>query len=199
MSVPPTTTEMEESISDNMEALRPALPTLQAKVVDIVALCKSSLPLRSIHVAVKARAESIAGIVGQVSACRIGCSHCCKMAVGISSIEAGFLGEAIGVVPHTVEGYGESIVEKYINTVCPFLKNNQCVIYAHRPLVCRTHFNVSAYPEQCDTINNPGRDVPNINFTEVWNHYGVLDLMHGAVLADIRDFFPYGLDEVASL
>ena len=140
-------------------------------------------------------------LTAPISACKSGCSHCCKMAVTITSDEAASIGEAIGVVPLRPPPVvdQEATVAKHMNTVCPFLKSNVCSIYEHRPVACRLHFNISAYPVVCDTINFPGNDVPNYNFEDLWFAVGAVSYLSGAYPADIRDFFPDGLDVIPSL
>lgn len=130
--------------------------------------------------------------VGEVSACRKGCSHCCNMAVGISTYEAHLIGKHIGVAPVNhrtdLDGIPGSITG-FMNVPCPFLKNNECSVYEVRPVACRTHFNLSEFPDLCDIKNYPGNTVPGPNFTSVW---GAQVRIHGdtSEFGDIRHFFP---------
>lgn len=146
--------------------------------------------------------KSAADIVAPISACGKGCGHCCKMAVTVTSYEAELIGKAVGVEPAKNVKMSldqDAMVAQYMNVPCTFLKKGICQIYDHRPLPCRTHFNVSDFPQLCDTINHPGQDVPNINFTKLWFASSVLGLEGDCIFADLREFFPEGLNPTESL
>lgn len=185
-----------------------SLPVLLKDERHIVTLLKEAgnIARYSTHIIdsnsrLSAIADELAGIVGPVSACGKGCSHCCKMAVAVSSAEAALIGSAINVNPHrpTIDyGTQKAMADKFMGVPCPFLENDECSIYEHRPLPCRTHFNLSAYPVLCDVINFPGNDVPNLDMRDLWMASAHLN-MHTSVFADIRDFFPEGRETVTSL
>lgn len=168
-----------------VESLVSALWALKDRALAGVADAGDVQQLRSLR-------DQLVQLIAPLSACGKGCSHCCKMAVTITSDEAAALGKEIGVTPKNPgpDWDRESMVSRYMNTVCPFLKNGVCQIYEHRPSACRTHFNVSAFPVLCDTINYPGHEVPNFDFRVFWAASAALALAHGGYPADIRDFFP---------
>lgn len=184
------------SISKATNALADSSETIQQLLDEpeyILQLTASpSVKFEMLHVV----RDSLAAIVAPVSACGKGCSHCCKMAVAISSHDAEVIGEFIGIKPLPVETNMDQrgLIDKYMGCPCPFLKKGICSIYEVRPTACRTHFNISEYPEVCDVINFPGHDVPNLNFQPLWMAEGLLALTSGGTLADIREFFPYGKD-----
>lgn len=145
--------------------------------------------------------DQLVQLIAPISTCGKRCSHCCKMAVTITSDEAAAMGRVLGLRPRKAAPVFDqaATVNQYMNTVCPFLKKGVCSIYEHRPTACRTHFNISAFPALCDTINYPGHEVPNFDFKILWTLAGLLSFSGGGYPADIRDFFPDGLEEIESL
>lgn len=149
--------------------------------------------------------KEAAEILAPVVVCSKGCSHCCYMAVGITLGEAKIISEAHGLTIHKPSGLvsRDNMVEKYSQVQCPFLKKGVCSIYEQRPLACRTHYNLSDYPEVCDIINHPGHDTPNLDFRNVWVVAAVIETQSENFseysFGDIREFFPYGLDEEQGL
>jgi uncharacterized protein len=41
--------------------------------------------------------------------------------------------------------------KKYFGQPCPFLENDRCSIYEHRPIICRLHHSFNDDSSQCDT------------------------------------------------
>lgn len=82
------------------------------------------------------------------SVCAKGCSHCCKLDVHISSLEAEYIEKN---TEYSIS-FGNADREKYTNDVyCPFHdpETAQCQIYDFRPMACRWFF---AYddPQLCE-------------------------------------------------
>lgn len=192
--------EVEDSIMRNLNKLGPHEKELKALInIEVQELVNSSMTGEMMDKRLSAIVSRLTEIVGPISACRKGCSHCCKMSVVLSSKEAEKIGEFIGVDPAKVQMSFETLdqkklVETHCGTVCPFLKKNVCSIYEVRPYMCRTHFNVSDYPELCDIINHPGNSVPNFDFTAVWVAQ-VATYGFEVSYADIREFFPNGAEQ----
>jgi len=191
----PTFEEVELSLEESMATLNHRvgeLTTLLFKEVDLTVSMEASLSTK--YQRLVSIAKSVSDIIAPVSACSRGCSHCCKMAVTISSHEADLITKATGI-PHvkakglSLEVTQEQTVAKYSGVPCPFLKEDVCGIYEHRPLPCRTHFNISKYPALCDIENNPGQDVPNFDLRSVWYADAAIS-MEVAYFDDIREFFP---------
>lgn len=142
----------------------------------------------------------ISDILSPIVACGRGCSHCCKMACAISSQDAkkieAFTGRKAVRIRMTEPSFDTqaTMVAKWEGVACPFLKNDECSIYEVRPLSCRTHFNLSAYPAICDIITNPGNDVPNLDMRPVWAA-DVQIHWETEAYADIRSFFPLPDDD----
>lgn len=141
--------------------------------------------------------QEAASILHDVTPCKKGCSHCCYQAVGIATYEAAAIGKYIGVTPVTLTQKFENpsvMQERNKGVACVFLKEGKCSIYEVRPLACRTHYNLSEYPELCDIANINGT-VPNMNFSAVWNAQVAIN-MGTSVFDDIRQFFPNGSDNI---
>lgn len=190
-----------ESAMDNMKKLEPQFGRLTALMSRAEVLLQSKEDPGQRLIEVREIRDEVAAIASTVAACRAGCSHCCHMAVGITSSDAAKIGEHLGITPEKprmqVDPSGN--VDKYMNVPCPFLKKKHCTIYEVRPSACRTHYNVSNYPEVCDTVNFPGRDVPSLDMRPIWTAECLLSVRDGQTHADIRDFFPEGANPTQKL
>lgn len=134
-------------------------------------------------------ADKFSAAVAPHAACRKGCAHCCHISLKMTQAEATEIGKAIGVVPaHDAADRPERAVD---NEPCPFLIDGACSIYDHRPVVCRSHFNMDADDLLCQLV--PGATVP-VPFMDnrpimlgVWLVGG-----ESPRIADVRDWFPTG-------
>jgi len=201
---------VEYSVERSIQALGSNSLKIRNLFKEADGLLQSIAPIRKRVERLAVIREEVAAIVAPVSSCKEGCSHCCKMAVGITGTDAAAIAKHLGIKARPVpaidlaalEDPRDAAVTKYMGTVCPFLKNNRCSIYEVRPMACRTHYNLSAFPEVCNVIDYPGNDVPNLDWRPVWHAEAFLELeTHGpnTRLGDIREFFPYGADEPESL
>lgn len=82
--------------------------------------------------------------------CAVGCDHCCKQHVMISTTEAFHLAFAApdpALLRHHVAAFAERITgldhAARFGIACPLLVNHRCSLYAQRPQTCRTHFSLS--------------------------------------------------------
>jgi hypothetical protein len=81
------------------------------------------------------------------TACKRGCSACCKMNASISSMEA----EQIALYSSKKQNQlKQTIVHEighFSGVACPFLTDNACSIYKIRPYVCRANvsFDTTSY------------------------------------------------------
>lgn len=124
-------------------------------------------------------------------ACKKGCAQCCHIAAVITEVEAKILAKAGGRKMAKVRKTGnrEALVKKYFGVPCPFLKDNACSVYEHRPITCRTHTNLASTAFFCNTVIKPEWSfVPSVNMSRFNMAYGWL--LRQEVAADIRDFFP---------
>lgn len=200
---PPGLTEalVTSSVEKSISVLKPRLKELGALLQEAQDLVQLTAPPSQKIERIHAIRDTIAEMVAPASSCKKGCSHCCKMAVGITDQDAKRIADYTGIQPKKVKMQmgRDEMVDRYMGTVCPFLKKNVCTIYEARPSACRSHFNLSAYPEVCDVINYPGNDVPNLDWTVVWLSEGLFSMEDGQAMGDIREYFPDGADVVESL
>lgn len=197
----PTPEQVEASVEANMKKLEPRFAEFSGLMKLAADLIETDEIPANRLIRLKQIAAGVADIAGSVAACRAGCAHCCHMAVAVSSSEAQAIADHIGVAPlsPTMNFDQEASVGKYMNVPCPFLKKKHCTIYDVRPSACRTHYNVSNYPQQCDTVNNPGQEVPTLDMRPLWAAQTMAYLENGEVIADLREFFPNGADVPQSL
>jgi len=194
----PSEAELEASIQLNLRRLKPSVPEIQRllheELRDTVHMeatqhVKNGRLLEAIN--------KISALMEPAVACGKGCSHCCHMAVGISAWEAEQIGKYIGIKPAnppaiTIENaleVQEASIQKYMGKTCPFLQNNECSIYEVRPFACRTNFNISAYPQQCNLFEHPQATVPNFDLSNLWTASAVIN-SDPPVFGDLRQFFP---------
>ncbi|MCP4528480.1 MAG: YkgJ family cysteine cluster protein [Aestuariibacter sp.] len=86
----------------------------------------------------------------QYSVCQKGCSHCCRVAVPISRMEAEYIsrktGRKINEEPRRKVATDDPFIE-----YCPFHddKTASCTVHEHRPLACRIFFTFDD-PKNCE-------------------------------------------------
>jgi hypothetical protein len=72
--------------------------------------------------------------VATFAVCKAGCSHCCKIGVDVTRVEALYIERSTGKTMHRKR-------KRSMNhrTPCPMLSSDgKCGIYEHRPFNCRT-------------------------------------------------------------
>lgn len=140
-------------------------------------------------------------VVGEVRAphlaCGPGCSACCRLIpVQISDLEAKHIATVTGREPAALSPGVHAPIR--VNTSCPFLVDNRCSIYEHRPYNCRSLAVVDRDALTCGDENTAltrakdPRAIP-VAMTRMQAFdplYKKLTSRTGAVWADIRQFFP---------
>ena len=95
---------------------------------------------------------------GEQITCHAGCSDCCRRFT-VTGIEAEVIGEGLAALP---DARRDELAARASNTttdVCPALDTDgRCAIYAHRPLICRTHGLPIRFTEQ-----RAGRSLPMLD------------------------------------
>ncbi|MGN2498837.1 YkgJ family cysteine cluster protein [Serratia nevei] len=137
--------------------------------------------------------------VSGFTSCKKGCSHCCKIDIQLTPIEAQYIAFATKIPPapqNATTGH---------NSPCPFLSEKEvCSIYNYRPLLCRTYHSLSE-PELCkdasSTVMQYGTAKANMgNFiyktAAEWIYFQVQQATGRVDIADIRDFFPYDREDI---
>jgi Fe-S-cluster containining protein len=76
---------------------------------------------------------------GQHLACRPGCAGCCRH-LTLSRVEGVALAEAVQALPAAAADNIRSRARSAsASSPCPLLADNRCLLYASRPIICRTH------------------------------------------------------------
>lgn len=138
-------------------------------------------------------------IIAKYTPCAVGCSACCHQAVVITKSEAIRIGEVVGRAPHMVPTFTKDTVEQgllatrqaedvknFTGKPCPFLLDNQCSIYADRPMICRLHH--SMYTDNRPCQHDAVHDVPAMSFSQLERAFVATEGSFEA--ADIRTYFP---------
>lgn len=74
-------------------------------------------------------------------ACRAGCSQCCHAKFGVFEVEAQPIRVALAELEQTDPGKRQRIAKQARDQTlphCALLVDNQCAVYAQRPLICRS-------------------------------------------------------------
>jgi Fe-S-cluster containining protein len=88
---------------------------------------------------VDALCREIQGVLARQITCREGCSSCCT-SITLFPVEAAALHAGLEALPDAQQ---ESI-RRQVSTHageerCPLLEDDRCLLYAARPIICRTH------------------------------------------------------------
>jgi len=112
--------------------------------------------------------------------CRPGCSRCCVGGLTVVMVEAIAIGGGLGIPSERIHLQAGQLPLSDGGS-CAFLDNRgHCRIYAHRPLVCRTH-GMPLLQQGDGTIS-----VCDLNFTEVSPHSSIVlntENLHAALFA----------------
>ncbi|QEM67748.1 YkgJ family cysteine cluster protein [Geobacter sp. FeAm09] len=88
---------------------------------------------------IDALCRGIKDALGEQVTCTEGCSDCCT-AITLFPVEAASLAAALEALPEEeAEEIRAHVAEQAQGERCPLLRNHRCLLYAARPVVCRTH------------------------------------------------------------
>jgi uncharacterized protein len=93
---------------------------------------------RNLTAKVDALCRQIAANYGSCLACREGCDDCCRH-ISIFPVEAESLAAALHDLPAEEGSHIRTLARAASSDACPLLENGRCLIYAARPVICRTH------------------------------------------------------------
>jgi len=98
--------------------------------------------------------------------CKPGCSQCCEVERTVCGIEAYIVEQQLLKLSHQKIKRLKRLY-KDNDEICPMLLEKRCVIYAGRPIICRTHGLPILYHEAERTF----MDYCRLNFTRLPNSY----------------------------
>ncbi|HIV70901.1 MAG TPA: YkgJ family cysteine cluster protein [Candidatus Aquabacterium excrementipullorum] len=142
--------------------------------------------------------EEVGALRSEHVSCKAGCSACCRtIPVEISDLEARHIAAATGRAAAALPP-GRHTALGQVDTPCPFLVENRCSIYEHRPYSCRSLAVVDRDALACSEENTAltrakdPRAVPVV-MTKMLAFdplYRDITGRKAGSWADIRQFFP---------
>jgi len=94
---------------------------------------------RQLVARIDALCRGIVEALGEQITCSKGCSNCCT-AITLFPVEAAALAAALDALPERdAEEIRRHAAERVEDERCPLLHHHCCLLYAARPIICRTH------------------------------------------------------------
>ena len=88
---------------------------------------------------VDALCHGIAADLGGQITCAAGCSSCC-IPITVFPVEAAAMRKELATLPtQQADKIRQHVSQPFDTEHCPLLHNHRCVLYAARPIICRTH------------------------------------------------------------
>ncbi len=135
--------------------------------------------------------DALTTFVAPYMVCEKGCSHCCRIDVLVTFVEAQYIEKNLG--PVLCAGHAISSGHSEAKRPCPFLSDDStCSIYEHRPFACRTYYALDnpALCEDANAFHVTYTSKSNRMLNELLNMIGFIN--GNRPIRDIRDFFPSG-------
>jgi Fe-S-cluster containining protein len=179
-----------ESAEDAISTSRKRLEHLIASFPHRLRLLERQLPKKiekagskqeQLKILYKTADELFAGVLPKTP-CRRGCSGCCHIPVHISLDEARLIHDKTGATMTA-----PSPPKNFHGVACPFLKNEECSIYDHRPFACRRHVALHATPFWCAPERCNDIKVSQVRFSELEDAFK--RLLGFTPIVDIRQVF----------
>lgn len=194
MKHPATQEEIDASLEGPLDHINKHVQGIESAMRRALKVTDSPAPPLQRLIKVRQLQTEVEKVVQEASACRQGCNWCCHQAVTITSLEAAEIAKHTGIPAVSLKTdfsqTREGMVEKYRKVACPFLKDGICSIYEVRPSPCRTHYNLSGFPDLCDLFTYPEQEVPNFDWRIFWDMHQYLAVQAGCEFGDLREFFP---------
>lgn len=94
---------------------------------------------RQLVARIDALCHGIVETLGEQITCAEGCSDCCTF-ITLFPVEAAALAAALDALPEKeAEEIRRYVAEHAEGERCPLLRHHRCLLYAARPIICRTH------------------------------------------------------------
>lgn len=132
--------------------------------------------------------DKLTQLIAPYMVCEKNCSHCCKLDVLITTVEAQYIEQHHGLN----RNIGTSVSSGHADnkTPCPFLdRSGACSIYKSRPFACRTAFAVDN-PMYCEEVDREHVTYSSRNNSLLSRlYYMIIHINEKKPVRDIRDFF----------
>lgn len=140
--------------------------------------------------------DKVSSVLFGYTACQIGCKACCYLPTLIFEHEALILAAASGRPPSKVPLRDRDLSleagRDFMGVPCPFLAEEACSVYAHRPLICRLHHSLAADATPCQTLPITGVRPPMLNpdYAELPYQVMMMRFAPNEPWGVIQEFFP---------
>ena len=117
---------------------------------------------------------------GEAITCRAGCADCCRRRFTVTGLEAEVIREGLAALPDARRDELALRAREGDSEVCAALDaDGRCAIYAHRPVICRTHglpirFTESAPAAPC-RCSTPARRTSSARISPTVSPASVMD------------------------
>lgn len=140
-------------------------------------------------------AEEVNGAIRPFSACTQGCNHCCHRGTVIFKHEAERLAQVTGRKMAEVGIRTEQQMHldnaRHFNSPCPFLVDNVCSVYKHRPMSCRLTHALNENGDACATGEGEQLQLHTLELFPLWDAYGEqAEKIGKETVGTIHEYFP---------
>ncbi len=184
---PEVNRRLETSSNVALRAVKKVAPAGLRNTERLLRAAESASSRRAAVIWIRRAADAWSRALSPYAACKVGCDHCCHIPLLLTAPEAEIIGRGIGRAPAKVgKDDPRPVIEGY-SSPCPFLSDGACTIREHRPISCRSHFNMDADDFLCRLDH--AAPVPYADNTKITLAL-IVNSGPTSVLADIRQWFP---------